>query len=224
MRLQRETAFRSIAWSVALVVASAPVVTAQGTGTGAASEAWYKVATGIIGIPAALVALAIAVKVLRKTTLESRKLELEIVEKQKILGQEFAKQGLQDIAKPIGDNQRALLLVVRFAVLELTLRLWGFVPAAFAKLTGSAPLVLYFIGGDMAQSLDSRSAPIVSAIAATAAISLALDVVYWSIVFGFGWPLLKDTCRFLGIEIRSLFDLPFIGRRSGRAKAEEARP
>lgn len=223
MRLQRETALQSIAWSVALVVASAPVVTAQGTGTGAASEAWYKVATGIIGIPAAVVALAIAVKVLRKTTLESRKLELEIVEKQKILSQEFAKQGLQDIAKPIGDSQRALLLVVRFAVLELTLRLWGFVPAAFAKLTGSAPLVLYFIGGDqIEQSFDSRSAPVVSAIAATAAISLALDVVYWSIVFGFGWPLLKDTCRFLGIEIRSVFDLPFIGRRSGRAKAEDA--
>jgi hypothetical protein len=205
---------------VALVVGSASVVAAQGGEAGAGSEAWYKVVTGVIGIPAAVVALAIAVKVLRKTTLESRKLELEIVEKQKTLGEEFAKQGLQDFAKPIGDTQRALLLVVRFAVLELTLRLWAIVPAAFGQLTGSVPYVLFFIGGEpMMERLGTLSAPVMGALAATKAIDLAFDVVYWSIVFGFGWPLLKDTCTFLGIEIKSVFDLPFIGRRSGRASA-----
>jgi len=44
-------------------------------------EAWYKVVTGILAISGAIVGLIIFFNVLRKTTLESRKLELEIRKK-----------------------------------------------------------------------------------------------------------------------------------------------
>ncbi len=78
--MQRHSYVRNqlLAWSLAVVTGSASAALAQGTGSAATSEVSYKVVTGIIGISAAIVALAIAVKVLRKTTLESRKLSLRL--------------------------------------------------------------------------------------------------------------------------------------------------
>jgi hypothetical protein len=45
-------------------------------------------------------------------------------------------------------------------------------------------------------------------------VSIVFDLVYWFMVFGFGWPLLKDSCRYLGIPMTGLIDLPYIGKHS----------
>ncbi len=187
----------------------------QPAGGTAGSEAWYKIVTGIIGIPAAAIGLIISINLLRKTTLESRKLELEIREKQITLeGGKLAGGALEEIAKPIGDSQRALLLVVRFAVLELTLRLWSIVPASVAYLTGAIPVALFFtVGEKLFADIRPTSASGIVILVVPRVINDAFGLIYWIIVFGFGWPLLKDTCRFLGIPVESLLDLPFLGRR-----------
>ncbi len=79
--------------------------------------------------------------------------------------------------------------------------------------------MLFFISGE--HITGSLKAPLIGALAVTKVIDLAFDVVYYSIVFGFGWPLLKDTCTFLGIEIKSILDLPFIGRKLRPRRSEK---
>ncbi len=178
-----------------------------------AGEVWYKVATGVLAIPAALLGLILTFNILRKTTLESRKLELEIQQKHaEVRAATAGEVTLQTLASPVVEGQRVLLLIVRFVVLELTLRLWNVVPAAVRAVTGIATNVGLFAFRDRLADLDTSSWSFFSAALIAAVLRLLFDVVYWSIVFGFGWPLLRDTCSYLNIPLRSLWDLPFAGR------------
>jgi len=178
-------------------------------------EAWYKLITGIIGIPAAILGLIVALNVIRKTTLESRKLELEIRQKQS----EFSETGdvlpsVEQLVRPVGESQRALLLVLRFVILQLAITLWKVVPTAIGYLTKPIPYALYFVfGADFVEKFDPMSPTTLAILAVPTLMGVMLDLVYWVIVFGFGWPLLKDTCRFLGIPMSGLLDVPLLGRR-----------
>jgi hypothetical protein len=55
--------------------------TAIAAATDASSEPWYKIATGVIAIPTAMLGLLFSYRLLRKTNLETKKLQLEIDEK-----------------------------------------------------------------------------------------------------------------------------------------------
>ena len=48
-------------------------------------EEWYNVIMGIIAIPAAILGVVISWNMVRKTRLETRKIELDIDEKEKVL-------------------------------------------------------------------------------------------------------------------------------------------
>jgi hypothetical protein len=178
-------------------------------------EAWYKIVTGILAIPATLIGFVVTINTLRKTTLESRKLELEIREKQMSMSRATPGEGrLDDITRPITDSQRALLLVVRYVVLELTLKLWNFVPFVVGYITESVPW-MFLLGAQQhwfPTDLKPTSPLVISAFIIPKIIDLGFHIVYWFIVFGFGWPLLKDTFNFLNIPINGLFDLPWLGR------------
>ena len=88
---------------------------------------WYEVITGIIAIPAALIGLAYSL--IKKTRLESRKTELEILEKERQLSQvapTVSRATLSDfISAPAGGNRLILLLLLRFVILYLVLTAWG---------------------------------------------------------------------------------------------------
>ena len=174
-----------------------------------AGEAWYKVATGVIAVPAALMGLVISWNMMQRSRLETRKLELEISEKQKQIHNSAPAEKLELLSTPLGDSQRALLLIIRFVLLELTLRIWNFVPQAVSYIMLAIFYLLYFI---MPTDTFLQVSPTITTIAPTG-ISFLFRIVYWIIVFGFGWPLFKDTCSFLNIPIRSLLDLPKIGLR-----------
>ena len=179
----------------------------------AAGEAWYKVATGVIGIPVALLGLVLTFNVLRKTTLESRKLELEIQQKHlEVQAASSDQDAVRTIAAPVVDTQRVLLLIVRFVVLELTVRLWNVVPSAVNYVTGIATNVALFAFRDRMVDFTESSWSFFSTSVLPLVISLLFALVYWSIVFGFGWPLLRDTCAYLNIPLKSLWDLPFAAR------------
>jgi hypothetical protein len=199
---------------VLIALACAPVTLAAADAPPSDGEAWYKVVTGIIAIPAAAIGFVISLQVLRKTTLESRKLELELQQKSTTAESAQSEQEtLQTIARPVTDSNRALLLVLRFIVLEVTLRLWDIVPSGFGFVTRVVPTAVLMFYRSRIEEIDFWSWPILSAAVAPALISTLFSIVYWSIVFGFGWPLLKDTCRFLNINIKSFWDLPFVGRQ-----------
>jgi hypothetical protein len=199
---------------------------AQGAQLKAASddEAWYKVVTGIVAIPGAIVGLIISFNVLRKTTLESRKLELEIREKEsKLQNEEQGQDTYPNLARPVSNAQIALLLIVRYIILELTLRLWSVVPSAVGYVTDSIPLALYLtLGKDFFRDTNLTSMPVLTTVIIPRLVSVVFSLVYWFMVFGFGWPLLKDTCRYLGIPMSGLLDLPYIGKRSDPLKLPNA--
>jgi hypothetical protein len=167
-------------------------------------EAWYKVVAGIIAIPAGVLGLLVTYNILRKTTLESRKLELELQASISGSAATVERPSSDLLGLPIVQVQRALLLVVRFVVLELTLRLWNIIPSTVGYLTAGVSYGFLFANPERIAG-SQRFAVVLTAI--PAAIRFGFDIVYWLMVFGFGWPLLKDTCGLLGIEVRSLWDL-----------------
>jgi hypothetical protein len=168
-------------------------------------EVWYKVIAGVIAIPAALLGLVLSYNILRKTTLETRKLERELrLPAETPSSAPRESHGFSFPAQPqVGS---ALLLLIRFVVLEVTLRLWNVVPIAVGYLTaGLAYGYLWVVRP------DSLSAELTVAMSAgSQVIRLAFDLIYWLMAFGFGWPLLKDTCVVLGIRVDSLLSLPSI--------------
>jgi hypothetical protein len=144
-----------------------------------------------------------------KTRLESRKLLLEIAEKERALSGSDAStaEKIQLLTTPVTDNQRALLILVRFVLLELTLRIWTFVPDSIIVLVG-----LITGGFIWLLSPEHIGGPMIIAGIVSPIVRLLTSIVYWLIVFGFGWPLFKDTCDFLNIPIKNLFDIPWIAR------------
>jgi putative flippase GtrA len=150
--------------------------------------------------------------------METRKLALEIGEKQKeIVSGASPADKLEMLVAPLGNNQLALLILVRFVLLYLTLELWDLVPAVFSTITSLIAAMVYgaiwLFQSETSRAL-SGSAVIVVVAMLPAGLRFIFSIVSWSITLGFGWPLFKDTCAFLNIPIKSLFDLPTLWRRA----------
>lgn len=200
-----------------------PITTFAQSGS-PASEPWYKIIVGVIGIPAALLGVMISYRLFRKTNLESRKLELEIQEKENKFQQATDNEGMQalrELAEPIGFSQRLSLLILRFIILELTLRLWEFVPFVVGRILSLATSSLFMVvGTNIFSGLPGPG----SFGGATIFISqtllgLAFDFIRWFIIFGFGWPLLKDAASLMGFSLKGIFDVPFFWRRKHKKAA-----
>jgi hypothetical protein len=200
-----------------LVVLSVPAQAVSAPDAGATGEVWYKVATGVIAIPAALVGLIASWNLARKTRLEAKKIEIEVREHESsVIERQPSDSAARVFAAQLSGGQRALLLLVRFIMLELTLRIWDIVPSAVRSLltVATAGGAVWVSHANPEYSFGSPYSIMVIALVPQA-IGLLLGVVYWLIVFGLGWPLLKDTCLFLNIPLKGLLDLPRLARRPG---------
>lgn len=201
----------------ATLLAMMPYGTAAAAEASATTEPWYKIIAGIVAIPASIIGLAVSYRLFRKTNLESRKLELEIDEKERQLKNISGTPGveaLRGLAQPLAQSQRLSILILRFVILELTLRIWNFVPSAVGYITTAATYAaLFVLGEDASSALRPWSPTGAAVVIGPTAIRLLFDIVYWFIVFGFGWPILRDACAILGIRITGLFDLPGLARR-----------
>jgi hypothetical protein len=176
-------------------------------------EAWYKVIAGVIAIPAAVLTLLVTLNMIKKTSLESKKLELEIKEKEKQVSGIVSTETSVNPVHPLGESHRGLLLVVRFIILELALRLWNVIPSAVSYITSNIPTVAMLLFNEKFYKNYKPNGAGIAIIIVPQFISLLFSIVYWAIVFGFGWPLFRDTCQYLNIPIKSLFEIPTLGRR-----------
>jgi hypothetical protein len=212
----------SLLWSCVLALLSVASLAYAEAGS-SSGEAWYKVIAGIIGIPAAILGLVVTLNMIRKTTLESRKLELEIKQKQTELSEsKDVLPTVEQLVYPLGDSQRALLLMLRFVILQLAVTLWKVVPTAIGYITKPVPYVLYFVfGDDFVERFNPMSPTTLAVLAVPTLVAAMLDLVYWVIVFGFGWPLLKDTCSLLGIPMSGLLDVPLLYRKKDRRETND---
>src|SRR5262249_15393352 len=122
---------------------------AQDTGTAAQQPRWWQVVAGVLAIPAAILGIAYSYILIRKTRLEARKTELEIVEKERALNALGPSQGeaAREIVRPIIEGRQAQLLVLRFALLYVVLRLRELVESVLGFVVGGAFLGLQKVVG-----------------------------------------------------------------------------
>lgn len=92
---------------------------------------WWTMVTGIIAIPAAVLAIAVSYVMVKKTRLESRKLELEIAEKESLLGSADARSTGRSVevsaTEILLEDRRVQDLILRSILLLFILQTWNIV-------------------------------------------------------------------------------------------------
>ena len=168
---------------------------------------WYEIATGIIAIPAALIGLAYSYLLIKKTRLEARKTELEILEKERQLAQITASPvaDAARIAAPAGESRLALLLLLRFVVLWLIASGWGLVEDAFNLLFTGA-----IVGAQQLWGLSLSGWVVIPLVA----IQKLPKVAYWIVFIALAWPLFRDANAALGINIKDFLRVSLRRRRT----------
>lgn len=161
---------------------------------------WWEVATGIIAIPAAIIGLVYSVVLIKKTRVEARKTELEIQEKEAALGKipPAEKTLAQVLISPLFEAKQIQLLLLRFVLLYVTLRLWGLAEEAFGLFVGGA-----FLGAQKLTSLsfDSDNLWVMIPLLLVSKLPKLGELV---IILGIGVPLFRDVSTALGVDLRSI--------------------
>ena len=158
---------------------------------------WWQIITGVIGIPAALIGLVLTYATLKKTKLESRKIELEIREKQGIIANTTAaaspeaQEVAQQLINPLIDNNRVNYLILRFVIFYLILQFWTVVSDVFNYAAGGTFFALQNLFG-----LSVRGVPELIFVAA----SMAVKFGWVAVVLLFGVPLYRDIAKHIGFS------------------------
>jgi hypothetical protein len=161
---------------------------------------WWEVTTGIIAIPAAVIGLIYSVVLIKKTRVEVKKTELEIREKETALAKIApAEPSLAHaLITPLFEAKHVQLLLLRFVLLYVTLRLWGLAEDAFGLLLGGAYLGAQKLA---ASHLESDNLWLMIPLLL---ISKLPKLGELAILLGIGLPLFRDVSTALGVDVRSL--------------------
>lgn len=164
------------------------------------AQDWKQFVSWALGLPVAVVAALGTVYILPKARRENRKLELEILEKERALGiaqvKEDPAQVASVVAEPIFETRRAQDLILRFVLLYLLLQAWSVVSGLLGTALAGAQIGLN-------NAVEGDASPLVIAGYLLAAAVASLPGVVRSLLFVVvGWPLLLDVAKLLR------FDLP----------------
>lgn len=183
---------------VAIISLVPGTVIAQAMDATAKQSQWWEVAAGVLAIPAAFLGLGYSYLLIRKTRLEARKTELEIVEKERVLKALMPSQSeaAKDFVRPLIEGRQSQLLVLRFVLLYVVLKLWGLVESALGLVFGGA-----LFGAHKVFGFDLVSPWI---LIPAFALGKLPEVVTWIIVIGIGWPLFRDLNTFLNLDLKSI--------------------
>jgi hypothetical protein len=168
---------------------------AEGTAT---QPHWWEVIAGILAIPAAFFGLGYSYLLIRKTQLEARKTELEIVEKEQALKSltRAHTEAAKELVRPLIEGRQAQLLILRAALLYVLLQFWGLIDSALVFIFGGV-----FIGAQKVLEFDLDNPWILFP---AYVLSKLPQAVSWIIVIGIGWPLLRDLNMYLKINLKSI--------------------
>jgi hypothetical protein len=152
-----------------------------------------------IALPGALAVAIAAPWAVRKSRLDARKTELEILEKERALGvageAKDSHEVVRIVAEPVLQTVRAQTILLRFVFLYLMLQ------------------VMELLGGVLNLPLNSATLALQSAVQSDASLWHILGnlgvailasipgIVRALVLVGIGWPLLLDAARLLSIEI-----------------------
>lgn len=187
-----------LAWTLfALIAISDPAQ--AGTEPPRALE-WWEVVAGILAIPVAVFGLVVAYVTVAKTRLESRKIELEIREKELAITNSATaspadKAVAQSLAEPLIDNSKINYFVMRFVLLYLMLQFWDILVKIVHLAVGGAYLTFqHFLGTEMRPS--SRVMEI-----GLFGMSELVRFGWIFLVLFIGIPLYKDIARHIGFKL-----------------------
>jgi hypothetical protein len=171
--------------------------------TAAIPKQWWDAAGGILTIPVTIVGLAYSYALIKKTRLESRKIEIELREKEEQLQEltgghsDTARKVLEPLTRPLIEGRQTQSLLLRFVILYLIVTSWQWVKALYTYVTGSV-----YVG--IAQSgvinTEGTAAPLVFL-----AVSYLPDLGYGVVLIAFGWPLFRDANSILGLNVKDFF-------------------
>jgi hypothetical protein len=140
---------------------------------------WWQTVNGIIGIGIAIFTLGGALFAIPKLRLESKKLKLEIREKERALADARAAddpiKAAEIVAEPTFQVRTAQDIILRAILLVMILYIWNFIQVIFSDQLGVGILDLSFRD--------------------------ILIVLYWVILAAMGWPVLLDILQALSIGI-----------------------
>lgn len=167
---------------------------------------WKEVLSWVLGLPVTLVAAAGTIYAIPKARRENRKLDLEILEKERALGLAKDSNDVAEVARivaePLFENRRGVDLILRFVLLSLLLQAWGLVINLLGSASASAQL-----GLNRAVEQDSSIAAIAGYVL-IATLAALPNVVRALLFVGIGWPLLLDSAKVLRFELPNFFYAP----------------
>jgi len=173
-----------------------------------AAQPWWKIATGIIAVPAALLGLYYTYRLSEKTRLESKKLQREL-ERQatQISEDETASEAPpQNLAAPLRNRiivTRTQDFIVRYIILEVAARAWGAVTALVGPLI-SLGTNIYFNSSYYRAGMGGSRTEWLRYVIYTGE-SYFVSFGYVMLFLLIGWPLLKDISTSLGITPKDIF-------------------
>jgi hypothetical protein len=168
---------------------------------------WWQVTTGILAIPAAIIGLVYSYILVKKTRLETVKMELEIREKQS----QVAKLAFEShvagssavvhdvVVEPVVQGRIVQFILLRFIVLYLVLGFWGAIEDAFGFVLAGAMLASTRL---FHTSLDSLWVIIPVLI-----VQQLPTIVHWLLFVAIGWPLFVDVNKMLGLRLKDLLSI-----------------
>jgi hypothetical protein len=153
---------------------------------------WWQIVTGILAIPTAIGTLILGYATLTKTRLESKKIELELLEKQAMISSlpsaasSEAHKVAQSLIDPLIDNNRVNYLVLRFVIVFLLLQFWEIFQKIFNLLAGGTMLTI--------QEVFKLPVPTMIFFGLTEVVQFSWIVL----VLLLGVPLYRDISTFIG--------------------------
>lgn len=201
-------------WVLRVLVLAAcgwPALALAQASDGTKSLHWWEAVTGILAIPAAIIAMVYSVVFIQKTRIEARKneaeirkLELEI--KEKTLALTKPDEGSAAVLAPISEladisvrSQAGNLIIIRFIFLLLIITLVNVIDAVVRMVGGFLMLLAMAVFGSNFNGAELPE-PVIMAVAII--LERWSDVVSVAVLILFGLPILRDAGALLGVPVR----------------------
>ena len=177
---------------------------------------WFQVITGVLAIPTALIGLVYAYRLTQKTRLESRKLQLDILEAE---GKRVASTEAGTVLprSDIAGSPRAVAvstqdIVFRFVVLFIAGQAWSLIERALQPLV-TAALSIFFNEQEVAVSIQVVTFSLVSLITGVGYLVIFL-------IASVGLRYLLDIIRCRATSQGRLCEADFVSARARRGVSE----
>ncbi len=161
------------------------------------SPEWYEIVVGIISIPAGIFGLVYSFFIIKKVNLESKKIELEILEKNKIISDEKEQISIDKKTTSVLKTNQLNSIILKFILLCLILLSWGVFTQIFTFITGGM-----YIFSDKIFGIEDKNEWYY--LLPFYIIQQMPKIINYLIIIIVGVPLIKEINNYLNITLKDL--------------------